>query len=227
MCLCFIAQLSGEMGNNLGKLAHGYGLAWWLQEEYGLMNSTIVLRHQEGHNKWLRARAGLQKCFPNTRSWDFETGNTPEFLSRQTQQAEWLGSKFAEAPPGKDKDEVDQFLQEFLQLLRHENAKPAEGSSSTISLPFLYANSFVMLSTFMDRYYDNYRQLFSFDDTACCKLKPDPDESVFVSETAYVCRYFCACVLHTLTSLTIYDHFFSALSKFSRRDAKTRIQPRI
>ena len=33
----------------------------------------------------------------------------------------------------------------------------------------------------IDRYFDYLERVFEFDKTACCKLLPDPDETVFVS----------------------------------------------
>lgn len=170
------------MGNNLGKLAHGYGLAWWLERDFGglVANSSIVLRHQE-HAKWVRGRDAIAKCFPNARGWDFEAGNIAEFTERQEEQTKWLKPELASAPAGKTKDEIDSFLQELLVLRGHEKARPAgKDNNRTISLPFIYANSLDEWTVFTDRFYDELRKLFRFDES-CCKLKPDADESVFVS----------------------------------------------
>ena len=170
----YVAQLSGEMGNNLGKLAHGYGLAWWLMQQHkneAIVN--IVLRHQE-RPKWERGRAALQKCFPNTRKLDFEAGNTQEFHNRrqeQQQKNEWLlrgEDQFSEAPMGRTESEIDEFLEGFLALRRQYETNRLDDSSSNnnnnnISLPFLYTNNLVELSAFMDRFYDDYRRLFQFD----------------------------------------------------------------
>jgi len=226
------AQLSGEMGNNLGKIAHGYGLAWWLQQDYGNANS-VLLRHQE-NPKWVRGRDALQKCFPNSRAWDFRAANTLEFLSQKEGQKKWLGEQFGEAPGGKTRGEIDKYLQEFLALKGHEKARPADGQSNNISLPFLYANKFVQLSAFMDRFYDDYRKLFQFDNISCCNLMPEPDESVFVSHlnitklkrsVKNMVRITFIVIL-TLASITN-QLLVAAFPQFYYRNAQSWIQPRI
>lgn len=74
--LTIIVALSGEMGNNLGKLAHGICLEEWLRDDFGVGRTQLVLRHQ-AHPKWKRGQAALQRCFPWTRTLQFAAGNTP------------------------------------------------------------------------------------------------------------------------------------------------------
>jgi hypothetical protein len=175
-----VVELSGEMGNHLSKLAHGFGLSLWLQREYGVQ-TKIVLRHQE-KPKWLTARDALQQCFPVSRTWDFQQGNTAEIDLQRVRQTEWLGTWLdgINGVKGFEEAQVDSTLQLFATLLANNHSR-AEGPSSNVSSPFLYSQSFVTNDIFMDRYYDEYRRIFQFD-TACCKILPEPDESVFVSK---------------------------------------------
>jgi hypothetical protein len=73
-----VVQLSGMMGNILGKIAHGYGLKWRLEQDYGLgihQNSTVNLWLHQTRDKWqLRARKSLLKCFPFSRQFHFDHG---------------------------------------------------------------------------------------------------------------------------------------------------------
>jgi hypothetical protein len=55
-----------------------------------------------------------------------------------------------------------------------------------ISFPYLHAKSFVNRN-FFDLFYDDFRQFFVFDYSACCAQLPDPDESVFVRILVCVC----------------------------------------
>ena len=162
------------MANNLGKLAHAYGLQFWLQREYNL-NTTMVIRHQEVR-KWKRGAAALQKCFPITRDWDFSAGNVPEVDAALAEQRAWVLGKQLDEVNNRDLDEVQQALQTFVELQRHERARPP---NTTVSFPFLYSDQ-LKCDSYVDRYYDDLRRLFAFD-PACCKLKPEPDEVVFVS----------------------------------------------
>jgi hypothetical protein len=173
-----VVQLSGEMGNQLSKIAHGHALFLWLKREFGL-DATIILRHQE-RPKWLRARDSVQKCFPATRSYDFSAANTLEFENRSRQQSAWLGSSLDAINNHESVANVSRALQLFAHFNRSEVHEQHSSSNSNISLPFLYSNLLVMDDLFMDRFYDDYRELFRFD-PACCQHRPEPDESVFVS----------------------------------------------
>jgi hypothetical protein len=53
-------------------------------------------------------------------------------------------------------------------------------SVDAISMPFLYVET-VSNNVMWNRYYEELRTYFAFDDTACCATIPEPDETVFVS----------------------------------------------
>ena len=85
---------------------------------------------------------------------------------------------------------------------------------------------------FVDRYYDEIRQLFVFNNSECCKEFPDPDESVFVSSVlilVYICFHVVFYKFNFLTNPIIisYSYYstFVALSKkcqkpMQRKDIK-------
>ena len=184
--IAIVIQLSGEMGNQLCHLAHGYGLSLWLEREFNT-SSYLVLRHQD-HNKWLTARAATQDLFPFTRTLNFEEANTDEFNQKLKIQQDWLGSTDSVVLDGINYDNVTdpntQPMQAALQLVVDRAIMPpshsAGGDDGVISLPFLYSTAFVTTNVFVDRYYQEYRDLFQLD-TSKCHLRPDPDETVFVS----------------------------------------------
>jgi hypothetical protein len=172
-----VVQLSGEMGNNLSKIAHGHALSLWLKREFGL-EATVILRHQT-HPKWVRARQSVQKCFPVTRSYNFSAANTPEFDNSYRQQSAWLGSSL-DGININESFNVSKALQLFTQLNHSGEEQQLDDGNGNISLPFLYADLLVSCDLFMDKFYDDYRELFRVD-PACCNHRPEPDESVFVS----------------------------------------------
>ena len=57
----------------------------------------------------------------------------------------------------------------------------ASSNSTTISMPFLYADLISQTDIFVDKFYEDLTSYLRFDYENCCKLRPDPDESVFVS----------------------------------------------
>ena len=80
-----VIQLTGEMGNNLNKIAYGYGLQLLAERRYNI-TTNLVMRHQEEHPKWRLAVQNLQQCFPNLKEFDYSAGNTVEFREKQLQQ---------------------------------------------------------------------------------------------------------------------------------------------
>jgi hypothetical protein len=211
-----VVQLSGEMGNQLSKIAHGHALFLWLKREFGL-DATIVLRHQE-RPKWLRARESVQKCFPATRSYDFSAANTLEFENRYKQQSAWLGSSLDAINNPESVANVSRALQLFAQFNRSEVHEQHSSSNSNISLPFLYSNRMVMLDLFMDRFYNDYRELFRFD-PACCQHRPEPDESVFVSVVRETTSSIPWCFAHIVVRCVFFIAL-AALSQLCQGDAE-------
>jgi hypothetical protein len=215
-----VVQLSGEMGNQLSKIAHGHALSLWLKREFRV-DATIVLRHQD-KPKWISARENVQKCFPATRSYDFSAANTLEFEDRSRQQSALLGSSLDAINNPESLGNVSRALQLFVHFDRaevHEQHSISNSmGNSNISLPFLYSDLLVMDDLFMDRFYDDYRELFRFD-PACCQHRPEPDESIFVSvlrrATSSIPSCFAHCVVCSLLCIA-----FAALSQLSKGNAE-------
>ena len=185
--ISIVVQLSGEMGNNLHKIAFGRALQNLVKERYQ-MDTKLVFRHQESkikRLKWISAKNDIQKCFPKLRHFDFELGNSDEFEKRRSQQANWLGGEAAQLlqlENGISASQTDKGLEYLQRLVANQTDRTImEPPNANISLPFIYSLNFVDYS-WIDRYYDDFRELLTFDELACCNLVPGADESVFVSE---------------------------------------------
>jgi hypothetical protein len=184
--ISIVVQLSGEMGNNLHKIAFGQALQNLLFQRYQ-MDTQLVFRRQERGGKWVFARKDIQQCFPNLRDFDFELGNSDEFDERRRQQANWLKDREAfqllELPNGINASLVDKGLEYLHRLVANQTTDRTTMElppNANISLPFIYSQAFVNYSL-IDQFYNDFRELFAFDELACCNLLPDADESVFVS----------------------------------------------
>ena len=187
-----VCQLSGEMGNNLGKLGRCLSLKWWL-ESGAFYNSTnklgysarVALRHQQ-HNKWVRGAQDLQRCFPNTNQFDFSEANNNEFADIWKMQHQLLGgderveanSPFHEIN-SIDEKEIVSGLQSFVsEASKHHAMVYNAASKRNVSLPFLFSAQFQNLQL-EDRFNEEIRQFFRFNEYSCCKVMADPDENVF------------------------------------------------
>jgi hypothetical protein len=177
-----ICQLSGELGNNLSKFGHAYAIWKLLKQNYPQYDYKIVLRHQL-RPKWTNAKKDIDNCFPVLRKFDFSAGNSPEFDTRLAEQQTqgWMNdfNKINESPQAALRALAN--FSNIVSTLRQDTGE------SPISMPFLLSDSFVTsLSNFIeyaDDYYDELRHVFKFNERSdvCCALRPDPDESVFVS----------------------------------------------
>lgn len=147
-----VVQLSGEMGNNMCKLAQGHALSQWLKELTGLP-TELVLRHQDA-SKWIGAAKDMRQCFPAFRHADFEQGNTPEFDTGVNLQKNRYGNNihemFYSGINSKDNrwvtpEIIEPTLRLFSELIRHDNKSQAllKEPRRNISVPFLYANKYV------------------------------------------------------------------------------------
>jgi hypothetical protein len=176
-----VTQLSGELCNNLCKLAYGYGLKWWLEDDYGIY-SRVVLKHQN-HGKWTRGRDSIEKCFPNLRGSNFEEGNSAEMDIVAKLQSEWLGDE-------KDNLSTEHYgnaaadVTDLLDSLKSALTKPDRPSVSpdhNFTIPFILSETFATFGAIVDRYYEQLRELFSFDvdKPECCQQRAAADESVF------------------------------------------------
>lgn len=173
-----VVQLGGEMGNNLQIISFGFCLKL-VAAKVGI-NATIVLRHQD-HSKWLRGRENTQACFIKTREMDFEAANTAEFDLLKRAQDEWLGDNatFLKITNTFEYDEIDDSLSYWKSLLTTETPPPIVkmAAPSPVSIPFLWAGRYIK-DFWVDKFYDDIRELLVFDYTKCCKLQAEPDETV-------------------------------------------------
>jgi hypothetical protein len=187
-----VCGLSGEMCNNLGKIGKCLSLKWWL-ESGDFYNSSqklgysarVALRHQEA-NKWVRGRNDLNRCFPNTRQYDFSEANNPEFEEIWKMQHELYGGDAVVGanPPFHDinsyvQQQIKAGLQTFVATASQHHALIYNNASKrNVSMPFLYSREFLGIDPLADRFYEENKEFFRFDES-CCKIKADPDENVF------------------------------------------------
>jgi hypothetical protein len=178
--LTLVILLSGEMGNQLSKIAHGYGMKWILEEDYNI-TTRIVLQHQP-NLKWVRARWSVVTCFPQTSSWDFAEGNTEEFNVRHSQQRKWLGDDVTEILTVKDCNFESCLRQAFETLVNviNNSSRPAIPDNANITLPFLQSNTYGNVGYINDRFYERLLDLFQYDQLKpdCCKERAMPNDVV-------------------------------------------------
>jgi hypothetical protein len=173
-----IVQLSGEMGNNLHRIAFARGMQL-LARERGI-ETNLVFRHKEDL-KWRVARSLITRCFPRLREFDFEAGNSAQYNNRVLQQRLMFGARGAGLTIRSKSDESVRTVLETLQLLVNETSNNSSLDAyqhSTIKIPFIYSDAMVS-HAFLDRYKDDFQKFFLFDDEGCCAQFPGPDESVF------------------------------------------------
>jgi len=180
-------QLSGEMGNNLGKLGHCLSLKYWLESgafynsthKFGY-NARVALRHQD-HNKWVRGRNDLLQCFPNTRQFDFSELNNDEYNEIYRMQQDFIKRVDDQINAGNGNlTQINDGLQLFVSQVSERHIQVYNNASKrNISLPFLYGNRIQQMDPLNDMFYNQLKSFFRFNYTSCCKIKADPDESVF------------------------------------------------
>ena len=190
--MTILVQLSGEFGNHLSKLAYGRALQLWLQEEYGVSDSQLVLRHQGGRYayKWEKTQADLKRCFPWTQSLNFSQGNDDpiyqDFVEQYSKnQTSPLYKRFHGingvvdqplSPDGARQDPhaiVARTLHSVVQAYRKADSSPF----------ILYADQFVHGNHFfLELYYSEFRKTFEMS-LDCCPINatvPPGDETVVV-----------------------------------------------
>jgi hypothetical protein len=192
--ITLVAHLRGEMGNNLGVLAHAYAVRLAIERTYPHISIDLVGQHQLAR-KWKSTAENLRTCFPSLRDFQFEGGRwDSEYRIRRQQQNRWLqlGAKkndstesllhVDESCPRKGLcwRETAEFLQILLdQQIENPDLKVIqEPLNATVSLPFLSSKSFSILDVLVDEFYDEIRKWLTLD-AACCKERPEQDEVVF------------------------------------------------
>jgi hypothetical protein len=179
-----VMQVRGEMGNHLQKIAHGYGIHWYAQDEFEFLPS-LKLRHLK-KPKWKTARIDIVQCFKQLRNLDYESGHAPAFVKLQKEQAAWLSQQ----PPDvvsamyQIRDESLHNISQGIQAMKHLATLPKDSKPPHMEYPIVVLGG-PMRNALVDQYYDRYRDLFAFDDKACCAQLPEPDETVFVSKCVY------------------------------------------
>lgn len=177
-----VVQLSGEMGNNLHKLAFAKALQWMGEDLHGI-RLNLVLRHQD-HSKWLSAKKNLQECFPSLRELNFKAGNGPHYTERLLEQKLLLGGEDSNTLEVQGSSEsnmtsVLHHLNHILQTKRIQQSSSTSSSVDTIHVPFILANQMVGWHT-LDKYREKLIDWLVFDDDTCCPSDlPHPEESVF------------------------------------------------
>lgn len=65
--------------------------------------------------------------------------------------------------------------------INNNNNEDDEEEDQRITIPFLYADMISQTDIFVDTHYEQIRNYLLFDYDSCCKIIPEPDETVFVS----------------------------------------------
>jgi hypothetical protein len=157
-----VIEVSGEMANNLCKLAAGKSLQLWAKREYGV-DLNLVLRKE--YSKRLGALERVKSCFPNFQSVDFMEGNGPNFDNRNQQQSELFGNQsslFRVTTDARVIEDIENTLSTLSNVLRTnmtENTNNnnnrmttshVEIENNTITLPFLYISYLALIDVWVD-----------------------------------------------------------------------------
>lgn len=146
-----------------------------------------MLKHEKSR-LWTVARDSVQQCFPNFRNWEFDTeAYTSYFGKRKGRMKNWIGKNEVKVlhhvnskNPTYITQALDYFAKQTARAIEDETIAK-ENDNHTISVPFLHSSILQHIDMYTDKYYDDLIPLMQFDDEKCCKMKPDPDETVFVS----------------------------------------------
>ena len=214
--ITILVELTGELGNHLNHIAHGRAIQTMLWQDHGVP-SHLVLRRNSNGEKYLRTQRQLKRCFPNLRPLEFH--GPKSYMTSQKEldrlQSTLLGpdlSKSLFLDGGSTFAATQASVQELVNLLQNRegdflvdaaicDSSPVNATLSCnryflsrdhgVSLPFLRTRSMVNRE-FLDKFYDDFRDFFKFDDEACCATAelPEPDVAVFVSHDKRQCCFF-------------------------------------
>jgi len=196
--LTLLVELRGELSNQLSILAGAYVTKLQIEHRLSHVYVHIVGQHQN-HSKWVRGASDLKACFPTFRELSLEGGiwdMASNFNHVRRQQAGWLGDsekKLVNVIHDKDIDYLlGLLLDQQHEVLSHRvNTTsniplPVNGTTATnthqyrYSLPYLKSNAFYTFAILNNSSrYRAIRELFAWNETACCQLKADPDERVY------------------------------------------------
>ena len=205
-----IVELSGELGNHLMQLAHGYTIQLLLGGHN--VTSKLVLIQKSNEERHQKTRRNLKECFPFATHQKFyfasrsnlnqELYGGGEKLVMRTQQQFWntlieqLPANLLlyhkqpwQFPTGTLYSTTKLVVDQFAKRLSVQK-KDGDGStnivstptssSAVITAPFIFTHNMINREYF-DLFYDHYRTFFQMNETKCCSDISSPDEAVFVS----------------------------------------------
>lgn len=188
--------LKGEMANHLSLVAHAYTVKREMEQYLAARGRSIeieLIGEHQNVEKWTGVRKNLQLCFPHFfRHFDFEGGIWNSAHRRHIDQQEaWLqlqrhGDNITEIGLLVD-PHWQSAADQLLTLLDEQDENPSDPTiqelspaSSTLSLPFLTSSVVIYPDELIEKYYDELRDLFRFNDndSNCCNQLPLADETV-------------------------------------------------
>lgn len=169
--ITLVVQLRGELCNQISALASAK-ITQILAQQVGI-KIQLIGQHQN-HKKWVRGRDDFIKCFPNLRNFKFDGGvHDSAFETARTRQEAWLSKQ----DQNLLKDARRPGIQLVKRLLKNPNSTMAT-TDSDYSVPYLMTTAFSRFEVLQPAYYEPIREFFRMDEEICCKLQPEPAESV-------------------------------------------------
>jgi hypothetical protein len=198
--ISIVVELTGEFGNHLHHIAHGRAIQTTLWNDHRIPSHMIFRRHSSDE-KYRRTHEQLRTCFGHLRRMEIHGPKASSIPSQQTLdslQRAVFGDKLAgelTIQRGSGYSKIHAAVGTLLDLLETErdwmNSTVVELLSQMhpqVSFPFLRTSAMINRET-MDRFYDDFRGFFDFDQEICCggEDMPKPGLAVFVS--ASILRY--------------------------------------
>ena len=197
-------EVSAQLANHLGYLSYCLALSARLKHAHGLNTDLFVVQRESASKQQKRVRGEIQNCFPNLRRYYdpyMDRNHFSPFKAKLNAMFPEGKHPFFDVQKKEDPAVVENTLSLFKNTFANmtaaniannsadDNLETASSRNSvSISMPFLPVRKMVTIDFYLDKFHDQNRQNFQFDlaNTDCCKLKPDPDESVFVSHVLIV-----------------------------------------
>lgn len=189
-------DLTGEFGNQLNHIAHGRVIQNILWNEHQIP-TTMVLRRYSNEEKYKRTQRQLTRCFKNLRNLEFHGPQSTSITSQKTLdriQEEWLGTQRSQnllLPRGASLQDTQGSVEELVSILKGDegaqlltNLHNYTSSLTTAlvgdtSFPFIHTNAMINREM-MDKFYDDFRDFFEFDEDACCITEDLPHKNTAV-----------------------------------------------
>jgi len=192
--ISIVVELSGEFGNHLHHIAHGRAIQTMLWNDHRIPSHLIFRRHSSDE-KYRKTHEQLRTCFGHLRCMEIHGPKASSYPSQQTLdnlQRAIFGDERAGVltiQRGSGYSSIQAAVGTLLHLLETErdwkNATVIDILSkmpTEVSLPFLRTDAMINRET-MDRFYDDFRGFFDFDEEICCGGEEitNPGLAVFVS----------------------------------------------